>query len=178
MSGTPNEQGGTPNAATPTGERSGTPNTATPGGGTPDPATAASERSDTTAGGAPNVATPAGGTPQAGTPDAGTPNGRDADGGPRAGSFEAVPWAAGGLGGEAERLIFERSSPGRRASSLPGADGLPEVDLDRALPAGMRRTGAVRLPEVSERDLYATTPAWPTATTPSTSASTRSGRAP
>ena len=68
-------------------------------------------------------------------------------------SFEAVPWAAGGLGGEAERLIFERSSPGRRASSFPEGEGLPEVDLDKALAAGFRRTAPVRLPEVSERDL-------------------------
>ncbi|HET6814994.1 MAG TPA: hypothetical protein VFJ69_13490, partial [Actinomycetota bacterium] len=68
-------------------------------------------------------------------------------------SFEAVPWAAGGLEGEAERLIFERSSPGRRASSFPEGQGLPEVDLDEALAAGFRRTAPVRLPEVSERDL-------------------------
>jgi glycine dehydrogenase subunit 2 len=67
-------------------------------------------------------------------------------------TFEAVPWAAGGLEGEPERLVFERSSPGRRASSLPDGGGLPEVDPG-ALPAGMRRTGPVRLPEVSERDL-------------------------
>jgi glycine dehydrogenase subunit 2 len=68
-------------------------------------------------------------------------------------SFEAVPWAAGGLEGAAERLIFERSSPGRRASSFPEGEGLPEVDLDEALAAGFRRTAPVRLPEVSERDL-------------------------
>jgi glycine dehydrogenase subunit 2 len=68
-------------------------------------------------------------------------------------TFEAVPWAAGALDAEAERLIFERSSPGRRASSFPDGDGLPEVDLDQALPAGFRRTAPVRLPEVSERDL-------------------------
>jgi glycine dehydrogenase subunit 2 len=71
----------------------------------------------------------------------------------RRNAFEAVPWAAGGLEAEAERLIFERSSPGRRASSFPDGGGLPEVDLDQALPAGFRRTQAVRLPEVSERDL-------------------------
>jgi glycine dehydrogenase subunit 2 len=68
-------------------------------------------------------------------------------------TFEAVPWAAGGLEGEAERLVFERSSPGRRASSFPDGGGLPEVDPERALPAGLRRTDPVRLPEVSERDL-------------------------
>ncbi|HEX7147606.1 MAG TPA: aminotransferase class I/II-fold pyridoxal phosphate-dependent enzyme, partial [Actinomycetota bacterium] len=64
-----------------------------------------------------------------------------------------MPWAAGGLDGAAERLVFERSSPGRRASSFPDGGGLPEVDLDQALPARFRRTEPVRLPEVSERDL-------------------------
>ena len=68
-------------------------------------------------------------------------------------AFEAVPWAAGALDAEPERLIFERSSPGRRASSFPDGGRLPEVDLDQVLPAGFRRAGAVRLPEVSERDL-------------------------
>ncbi|HEV8648518.1 MAG TPA: aminomethyl-transferring glycine dehydrogenase subunit GcvPB [Actinomycetes bacterium] len=74
--------------------------------------------------------------------------------------FEAPTWAAGisgpgGTGGtgQAELLVFERSAAGRRASSFPDGAGLPEVDLDRALPAGARRTGPVRLPEVSERDL-------------------------
>ncbi len=69
-------------------------------------------------------------------------------------SFETVPWAAGSSG-EPERLIFERSSPGRRASSLadPDAEGLPQVDLEEALPGWARRSGPVRLPEVSERDL-------------------------
>jgi glycine dehydrogenase subunit 2 len=67
-------------------------------------------------------------------------------------SFETVPWAAGSSG-EPERLIFERSSPGRRASSLADAGDLPEVDLERVLPAWARRTSPVRLPEVSERDL-------------------------
>ncbi|HTE68788.1 MAG TPA: aminomethyl-transferring glycine dehydrogenase subunit GcvPB, partial [Actinomycetes bacterium] len=64
-----------------------------------------------------------------------------------------MPWAAGGFEGEPERLVFERSSPGRRASSFPDAGALPAVDLDQALPAGFRRTEPVRLPEVSERDL-------------------------
>jgi glycine dehydrogenase subunit 2 len=67
-------------------------------------------------------------------------------------SFEAAPWAAGTHAGEPERLIFERSAPGRRASSVP-SDDLPEVDLDQALPASARRRTPVRLPEVSERDL-------------------------
>ena len=61
-------------------------------------------------------------------------------------TFEAVPWAAGGLEGEAERLVFERSSPGRRASSFPDGGGLPEVDPERALPAGLRRTDAGLVP--------------------------------
>jgi glycine dehydrogenase subunit 2 len=71
--------------------------------------------------------------------------------------FEPPPWAAGAGGpagaAEGEPLVFERSAPGRRASSFPDGAGLPEVDLDQALPAGARRTGPVRLPEVSERDL-------------------------
>ena len=58
--------------------------------------------------------------------------------------FEAVPWAAGAIDAEPELLIFERSSPGRRASSFPDGDGLPEADLDAALPAGFRRTEPVR----------------------------------
>ena len=68
-------------------------------------------------------------------------------------SFEAVPWAAGTLDAEPERLIFERSSPGRRASSFPDGGELPEADLGQVLPSRFRRTDAVRLPEVSERDL-------------------------
>ena len=68
-------------------------------------------------------------------------------------AHEAVPWAAGQGDGEPERLIFERSSPGRRASSLPDGGALPAVDLDRVLPAAARRRHPVRLPEVSERDL-------------------------
>ncbi len=68
-------------------------------------------------------------------------------------AFEAAPWAASARQDQPERLIFERSAPGRRASSLPGGDGLPEVDPAAALPAGVRRSAPVRLPEVSERDL-------------------------
>ena len=89
----------------------------------------------------------------AGTSNGGTPNGSATTPTRRPTSFEAVPWAAGALDAEAERLIFERSSPGRRASSFPDGGGLPEADLDRALPAWFRRTAPVRLPEVSERDL-------------------------
>jgi glycine dehydrogenase subunit 2 len=68
-------------------------------------------------------------------------------------AFEAAPWAASARDGEPELLIFERSAPGRRASSFPAGDGLPEVDLDEALPSSARRRAPVRLPEVSERDL-------------------------
>ena len=67
--------------------------------------------------------------------------------------IEAVPWAAGSPTGGPERLVFERSSPGRRASTMPDPAGLPEVDVAGVLPAWARRTGPVRLPEVSERDL-------------------------
>jgi glycine dehydrogenase subunit 2 len=69
-------------------------------------------------------------------------------------AFEPAPWAAGTPGEhQPERLIFERSAPGRRASSLPGGDDLPEVDLEAAVPAWARRSAPLRLPEVSERDL-------------------------
>jgi glycine dehydrogenase subunit 2 len=66
--------------------------------------------------------------------------------------YDAAPWAAGTKAGRPEPLIFERSAPGRRASSVP-SDGLPVVDLDQVLPAAARRRAPVRLPEVSERDL-------------------------
>ncbi|HYT25280.1 MAG TPA: aminomethyl-transferring glycine dehydrogenase subunit GcvPB [Actinomycetota bacterium] len=70
------------------------------------------------------------------------------------GHFEPAPWAAGTPGArEPERLIFERSAPGRRASSFPDGSDLPEVDLEAALPAAARRSTPPRLPEVSERDL-------------------------
>ena len=83
----------------------------------------------------------------------GTRTAATGNGGTGRAAFETVPWAAGGFEGEPERLVFERSSPGRRASSFPDAGALPAVDLDQALPAGFRRTEPVRLPEVSERDL-------------------------
>jgi glycine dehydrogenase subunit 2 len=67
--------------------------------------------------------------------------------------IEAVPWAAGSPTSEPERLIFERSSPGRRASTTPDPGELPEAPPERVLPAWARRTAPVRLPEVSERDL-------------------------
>jgi glycine dehydrogenase subunit 2 len=67
--------------------------------------------------------------------------------------IEAVPWAAGAPGAAPERLIFERSSPGRRASTMPDAGDLPDAPPERVLPDWARRTAPVRLPEVSERDL-------------------------
>ncbi|HEX9342644.1 MAG TPA: hypothetical protein VF995_03385, partial [Actinomycetota bacterium] len=56
-------------------------------------------------------------------------------------AFEPAPWAAGTPGErEPERLIFERSAPGRRASSFPDGADLPDIDVDLAavLPAGAR----------------------------------------
>jgi glycine dehydrogenase subunit 2 len=64
---------------------------------------------------------------------------------------EPVPWSSGAAR-RPEPLIFERSAPGRRASSLPPADEFPPVAAG-ALPPAARRTAPVRLPEVSERDL-------------------------
>lgn len=46
-------------------------------------------------------------------------------------------------------LIYEISSPGRKAYSLPELD-VPAVNLEEALPAGMRRQAPPPLPEVSE----------------------------
>jgi glycine dehydrogenase subunit 2 len=47
------------------------------------------------------------------------------------------------------RLIYEKSRPGRRASTLPEAEDLPEVEI----PASLRRTVPPRLPEVAEFEL-------------------------
>ncbi|NOY74163.1 MAG: glycine dehydrogenase subunit 2 [Kiritimatiellaeota bacterium] len=46
------------------------------------------------------------------------------------------------------RLIFEISKKGRRGSSLPGMD-VPKMN---AIPAGLRRTAAPALPEVTEQE--------------------------
>ncbi|MEW6523105.1 MAG: aminomethyl-transferring glycine dehydrogenase subunit GcvPB [Bacillota bacterium] len=51
-----------------------------------------------------------------------------------------------------EPLIFELSSPGRRAYSLPALD-VPEQDLGQLLPAGELRQVPAELPEVSEVDV-------------------------
>lgn len=51
-----------------------------------------------------------------------------------------------------ERLIFEKSVPGRIGYSLP-ADDVPEVDLAKTFGEGMLRNSAPALPEVSEVDV-------------------------
>jgi glycine dehydrogenase subunit 2 len=51
-----------------------------------------------------------------------------------------------------ESLIFEKSSPGRRAATYPVLD-VPPVEQDAWLPQGSRRGSALVLPEVSEQDL-------------------------
>jgi len=71
---------------------------------------------------------------------------------------------------------FERSRPGRRASSMPRLD-VPEVDPADALPGVELATQAPALPELGELDVVRHFTACRTATTGSTSASTRWGRA-
>ncbi len=51
-----------------------------------------------------------------------------------------------------EKLIFEKSSPGRRASTFPELD-VPLTPWDQILPKSARRASALDLPEVSEQDL-------------------------
>src|SRR5499425_3762200 len=51
-----------------------------------------------------------------------------------------------------DKLIFELSSPGRVAWSLPEAD-VPEADTKKLLPAKFLRNDAPDLPEVSEFDV-------------------------
>ncbi len=51
-----------------------------------------------------------------------------------------------------EKLIFERSKPGRRAVTLPDLD-VPAAKIDSLLPAAALRSQAPRLPEVSQQDL-------------------------
>ncbi|HEY3547760.1 MAG TPA: hypothetical protein VGK17_16935, partial [Propionicimonas sp.] len=48
--------------------------------------------------------------------------------------------------------IYEKSSPGRRAYSLPEL-GVPEVPAAELVPDALRRTAPARLPEISEIDL-------------------------
>lgn len=55
------------------------------------------------------------------------------------------------LGGD-EPLLFERSSPGRRAASFP-ATGIPLLDAAELVPDGLRTGAPLELPELSERDL-------------------------
>ena len=52
-------------------------------------------------------------------------------------------------GGVAVKLIYEKSQSGRRASSIPRPDGLPEPEVPEAL----RRAEPPRLPEVPEFEL-------------------------
>src|SRR5579875_160952 len=51
-----------------------------------------------------------------------------------------------------EKLIYEKSRPGRRAQTLP-APGVPDVKLTDLLPAGQIRKKNPALPEVSELDV-------------------------
>ena len=48
--------------------------------------------------------------------------------------------------------IYEKSSPGRRAYTLPEL-GVPEVPAAELVPEALRRTAPARLPEISEIDL-------------------------
>ncbi len=51
-----------------------------------------------------------------------------------------------------ELLLFERSRPGRRASTLK-ATGIERAGAAERVPAGLRRTAPIGLPEIAERDL-------------------------
>ena len=51
-----------------------------------------------------------------------------------------------------EKLIFEKSRPGRKGYSLPKMD-VPEISLNDALPQGMIRKNELSLPEVSENEI-------------------------
>src|SRR3972149_9796665 len=51
-----------------------------------------------------------------------------------------------------EKLIFELSSPGRKAYSLPGCD-VPEKDVKEMIPERFLRKSPLELPEVSELDI-------------------------
>jgi len=51
-----------------------------------------------------------------------------------------------------ERVIFEKSSPGRRGCSLPGRD-VPSADVQAAIPEGLLRSGIEGFPELAENDL-------------------------
>lgn len=53
---------------------------------------------------------------------------------------------------KSQSVIFEVSKPGRIAVDLPASD-VPAADLSSLVPAGLRRSEPVRLPEVSQQDL-------------------------
>jgi hypothetical protein len=72
-------------------------------------------------------------------------------------------------------LIFDQGAPGRRGASLPALD-VPAVDPHAAFGA-LARKAPTLLPEVSEVEVTRHFTRPPAGTTPSTSASTRSGRA-
>lgn len=52
----------------------------------------------------------------------------------------------------ATRPLFEMSSPGRRAATLPASD-VPEIDLSEVLPAHCRSEAPLPLPELAEGDV-------------------------
>lgn len=96
--------------------------------------------------------TPKGGEPNRhGRPELVAPeqeNGSPGD----SGIFAAKPWpGAHGLVLD-EPLIFERSVTGRKGYSLPACD-VPEEDLEKLLPARLRRKELADFPEVSEVDV-------------------------
>ncbi len=53
---------------------------------------------------------------------------------------------------QATQLLFELSSPGRRAAVLPRSD-VPDIPLDELIPAKYRTATAPKLPELSEPDV-------------------------
>jgi glycine dehydrogenase subunit 2 len=51
-----------------------------------------------------------------------------------------------------ERVIFEKSTPGRRGYSLPASD-VPAADVPGAVPEGLQRSAINGFPEMTENDL-------------------------
>src|SRR3954462_574520 len=52
----------------------------------------------------------------------------------------------------ATQLLFEHSKPGRRSARIPSAD-VPEVAIDKLLPAGALAASLPPLPELAEPDI-------------------------
>ena len=71
-----------------------------------------------------------------------------------------------------EGLIFEKSSPGKRAFELPPLD-VPSADPAKSLGAAHRREGVEGFPEVSEIEVIRHFTAYLLGTTPSISACIR-----